>query len=264
MTNLDLDKIRERDAACDEAWMDFFGRSGEEGKVIRELAEERHALLEHIERMAGCLRNCRNNLYHPHMPNLITALEAEIDAVTGGALTMEKAQATICKGCGRTLYACECASVGEQDEPPEDATDWLPLLQTLKARMECHFQPCASYSTSDDDTTERFDSAECDCILNTVPAVNQQAERRSDRAEDRAYYNGARQAAAMAHQSLDAMDDWIESGCGGRGPVANPCADGCSYELRLTGPDAGFGKCVKCGLTNAEKNAQLQSALNRP
>jgi hypothetical protein len=39
-----------------------------------------------------------------------------------------------------------------------------------------------------------------------------------DAREDRAYYNGARQAAAMAHQSLDAMDDWIESGCGGRGP----------------------------------------------
>jgi hypothetical protein len=38
--------------------------------------------------------------------------------------------------------------------------------------------------------------------------------------EDRAYCNGAQQAAAMAHQSLKAMDEWILSGCGGRSQQA--------------------------------------------
>jgi hypothetical protein len=37
--------------------------------------------------------------------------------------------------------------------------------------------------------------------------------------EDSNYYLGARQAAAMAHQSLKTMDDWIAAGCGGRGPA---------------------------------------------
>ena len=41
----------------------------------------------------------------------------------------------------------------------------------------------------------------------------------SNENEDRAYYYGARQAAAMAHQSLQAMDEWINSGCGGRVPA---------------------------------------------
>jgi hypothetical protein len=65
-------------------------------------------------------------------------------------------------------------------------------------------------------------------------------EPSADAREDRAYYNGARQAAAMAHQSLDAMDDWIESGCGGRGPVVNrrnelPVAEPLGSPLNRTG-----------------------------
>lgn len=52
------------------------------------------------------------------------------------------------------------------------------------------------------------------------------SEPSADAKEDRAYYNGARQAAAMAHQSLDAMDDWIEGGCGGRGPRASRSIEG--------------------------------------
>lgn len=39
------------------------------------------------------------------------------------------------------------------------------LLEKMRNRMECHFQPCASYWTSDDDMTEHFDPAECDCEL---------------------------------------------------------------------------------------------------
>lgn len=34
--------------------------------------------------------------------------------------------------------------------------------------------------------------------------------------QDLAYYDGARAAAAMAHQSLSVMDKWINGGCGGR------------------------------------------------
>jgi hypothetical protein len=46
--------------------------------------------------------------------------------------------------------------------------------------------------------------------------------------EDRAYYDGARQAAAMAHQSLKSMDEWIAGGCGNRVPAvkSNVCTCG--------------------------------------
>lgn len=39
------------------------------------------------------------------------------------------------------------------------------LLDELRNRMECHFQPCASYWTTDDDMTEHFDPKLCDCKL---------------------------------------------------------------------------------------------------
>jgi hypothetical protein len=39
---------------------------------------------------------------------------------------------------------------------------------------------------------------------------------RQDALIDRAYYEGAKQAAAIAHQSLAALDAWINTGCGNR------------------------------------------------
>ena len=33
---------------------------------------------------------------------------------------------------------------------------------------------------------------------------------------DRAYYDGAKQAAIIGNQSLEALDKWIAEGCGGR------------------------------------------------
>ena len=47
-------------------------------------------------------------------------------------------------------------------------------------------------------------------------------EEKHARALDRAYYNGARAAQGIAHQSLEALDMWIHDGCGGRGPVIRP------------------------------------------
>ena len=45
----------------------------------------------------------------------------------------------------------------------------------------------------------------------------------SDHRLDSLYVAGARQAAAMAHQSIAAMDQWIQQGCGGRlPPVEQP------------------------------------------
>ncbi len=49
-------------------------------------------------------------------------------------------------------------------------------------------------------------------------------EPRAD-AEDRAYCAGAQQAAAMAHQSLQAMDKWIAGGCGNRRAAVEPKPD---------------------------------------
>lgn len=83
---------------------------------------------------------------------------------------------------------------------------------------------------------------------------------------DRAYYDGARQAAAMAHQSLKAMDDWISAGCGGRYPAepAPPSAPatcvytyepgdtlnydtGCGHQFRLDSELELYEFCPYCG-----------------
>lgn len=73
----------------------------------------------------------------------------------------------------------------------------------------------------------RIDSArgEWDRLDNLEDAINalkaSRVEPSAERLQDRSYYDGARQAASMAHQSLKAMDEWINAGCGGRGPVVN-------------------------------------------
>jgi len=61
---------------------------------------------------------------------------------------------------------------------------------------------------------------------------------------DRAYCAGAQQAAAMAHQSLEAMDKWIAGGCGNRRqpvePSGSPDDDEkirIARQLHLTGQD---------------------------
>jgi hypothetical protein len=48
---------------------------------------------------------------------------------------------------------------------------------------------------------------------------SQQSCKQQTTQEDRAYYNGARAAAAMAHQSISVMDKWINDGCSGRVPA---------------------------------------------
>ncbi|MDB6104125.1 MAG: hypothetical protein JWO52_4124 [Gammaproteobacteria bacterium] len=86
--------------------------------------------------------------------------------------------------------------------------------------------------------------------------------------EDRAYYDGARQAAAMAHQSLKSMDEWIAGGCGNRVPAVKsnpPRCDGKVPDMvwKNPAPDAsppmvsagksgtvyvgGPNTCPKCG-----------------
>ena len=44
---------------------------------------------------------------------------------------------------------------------------------------------------------------------------------------DRAYYDGARQAQSIAHQSLVALDKWINEGCGNRMPQARAVLSKC-------------------------------------
>jgi len=47
---------------------------------------------------------------------------------------------------------------------------------------------------------------------------------------DRAYCDGARQAQAIAHQSLIAMDQWISEGCGNRAQAVKATAcPGCGW-----------------------------------
>lgn len=58
--------------------------------------------------------------------------------------------------------------------------------------------------------------------------------------QDLAYYNGAQQAAAMAHQSLKNMDAWIAGGCGNRWTEAKRELAGSSVEPKASrGPLSG-------------------------
>ena len=50
----------------------------------------------------------------------------------------------------------------------------------------------------------------------TTAYTEEAQEIRSAALQDLAYFNGAKQAAAMAHQSLKNMDAWIAGGCGDR------------------------------------------------
>jgi hypothetical protein len=72
--------------------------------------------------------------------------------------------------------------------------------------------------------------------------------------EDRAYYDGARQAAAMAHQSLQALDEWIAGGCGSRvkasaPPELRPCKRCGSTPYATSTMGLGWGvECGPCGI----------------
>lgn len=55
----------------------------EESVLIERNARELEDAARHVERLEGCLRNCREHLYNPHMPELIEALKREIDELTG-------------------------------------------------------------------------------------------------------------------------------------------------------------------------------------
>lgn len=58
------------------------------------------------------------------------------------------------------------------------------LLDEMRNRMECHFQPCASYWTTDDDMVDHFDPKQCDCKLGKPvspqpPPVGREAQFRA-------------------------------------------------------------------------------------
>jgi hypothetical protein len=82
----------------------------------------------------------------------------------------------------------------------------------------------------------RFDLHELRRLRSSVepretPAYTEEAQEIRESAQrDLAYYNGAQQAAAMAHQSLQAMDKWIAGGCGGRWSAAKQALAGLPSE----------------------------------
>lgn len=104
--------------------------------------------------------------------------------------------------------------------------DWHALLKTIDSTLTG-----ASASPAASEDTERLNLIAEEQNRRLAEQVDQlEAEIERLRASeppnddvlrriDRAYYDGARQASAMAHQSLAAMDEWIAGGCGGRGPV---------------------------------------------
>lgn len=87
--------------------------------------------------------------------------------------------------------------------------------------------------------------------------------------QDLAYFDGAKQAAAMAHQSLKALDDWIAGGCGGRWQAAKEeraTKTALSCIFRSGCLDAGMcsreGRCCAPGICNAVSLECAQSTRN--
>lgn len=70
----------------------------------------------------------------------------------------------------------------------------------------------------------------CDCPEGAGTIAPDPHEGYCDYRQDRAYFDGAKQASAMAHQSLKAMDDWIAGGCGNRVPAVK--SRECHHDLQ--------------------------------
>lgn len=108
-------------------------------------------------------------------------------------------------------------------------------------------------------------------------AVETPSDERSAAREDISYYNGARQAAAMAHQSLDAMDKWVSAGCGNRYPQARVVLKGSTVEtagsadVRSTLDDIYRSLCaawdnrtLPASVLSADQFTRMREALDIP
>jgi hypothetical protein len=167
----------------------------------------------------------------------------EVERIQQAKLTWAMACHCECQACD-TFYEAFRANAADPVQDPANArviaalrASPRPAVETDEAQVS-EFVQCWLDSWGERWIPKAYVAA----FILRLPPSEMTSTKTHDGAEDRAYYNGARAAAAMAHQSLKAMNKWIDSGCGNRVTALKS-----EVPVRHRFNHGGeIGKCLKC------------------